>query len=281
MKQTNDEATSVLRPQSGIVSFILTGAILGGSLLTASALGKRNKPWERQAAVVQAAEAVDAEAVSLKTKRGKSFVLRHRGQAELRTKSAAVTVLATTQVTAAAEKPATAERGSKWLCAWIFGSGSHKEKAEANVAAAREKRTQVDPAAPDGVQAPLKFDQALIDQAKSLGSRVVVNIEQQRAYVYVGDQVAVDTPVSTARSGKMTPRGTFGVGERVREGKISTIYHVGMPYWMRLGSTPYGMHAGYLPGYPASAGCIRMPYEAAQKVYECTSYGTRVKVVGE
>ena len=64
----------------------------------------------------------------------------------------------------------------------------------------------------------------------------------------------------------------------LRVGFISTIYDVSMPYWMRLGSSPYGMHAGYLPGYPASAGCIRMPYAAAQAIYKATSYSTRVQI---
>ena len=109
---------------------------------------------------------------------------------------------------------------------------------------------------------------------------MVVNIAKQRAYLYVDGKVAVDTPVSTARRGKYTPRGNFSVGERVARGKISNIYNVSMPYWMRLGSSPYGMHAGYLPGYPASAGCVRMPFPAAQAIFQATGPGTRVTIVG-
>ena len=66
--------------------------------------------------------------------------------------------------------------------------------------------------------------------------------------------------------------------DRVRSGKISTIYHVSMPYWMRLSSTSYGVHAGYLPGYPASAGCIRLPSSAARMIYDNTRSGTRVNI---
>ena len=68
------------------------------------------------------------------------------------------------------------------------------------------------------------------------------------------------------------------VTERVRSGKISTIYGVGMPYWMRLSGSVYGVHAGYLPGYPASAGCIRLPRDAAQLIYDNTKYGTQVSI---
>jgi len=75
-----------------------------------------------------------------------------------------------------------------------------------------------------------------------------------------------------------TPTGTFRMSERVRSGKISNIYHVGMPFWMRLGTTPYGTHAGFLPGYPASHGCIRLPYPVAEVIFDHTQIGTPVTV---
>lgn len=136
------------------------------------------------------------------------------------------------------------------------------------------------PGQPNAAQPAPKIDHmAIANRSSSSRTRVVINIAEQRAYVYLDGKIAVDTPVSTARSGKSTPRGNFHVGERVKQGKISTIYNVSMPYWMRLGSSPYGMHAGYLPGYPASAGCIRMPLDAAKAVYKATGYGTRIKIV--
>ena len=51
-----------------------------------------------------------------------------------------------------------------------------------------------------------------------------------------------------------------------------------MPYWMRLSGSVYGVHAGYLPGYPASAGCVRLPREAAQLIYDNTKHGTSVTI---
>lgn len=116
--------------------------------------------------------------------------------------------------------------------------------------------------------------------AKSTRSntRVVIDVADQRGYLLVDGKIAVETPVSTARPGKWTPRGSFSVSQRVRSGKISTIYGVQMPYWMRLSGSVYGVHAGYLPGYPASAGCIRLPDSAAQVIFDNTTYGTRVNV---
>ena len=134
-------------------------------------------------------------------------------------------------------------------------------------------------AAPTGpVIPPTKVNQGVLAQSTKGNTRVVVDVARQTAFLLVDGAVAVETPVSTARPGKYTPRGNFKVTERVRSGKISTIYGVGMPYWMRLSGSVYGVHAGYLPGYPASAGCIRLPRDAAQLIYDNTKYGTQVSI---
>ena len=109
-------------------------------------------------------------------------------------------------------------------------------------------------------------------------TRIVIDIADQKAFLLVNGKIGASAPVSTARPGKYTPRGTFRISERIRSGKISTIYNVSMPYWMRLSGTVFGVHAGYLPGYPASAGCIRLPASMAKLFYENTTYGTRVSI---
>ena len=123
-----------------------------------------------------------------------------------------------------------------------------------------------------------RMNRALLAQANRKNTRVIIDIADQKAFLLVNGKIALRSPVSTARPGKYTPRGTFRISERVRSGKISTIYKVEMPYWMRLSGTPFGVHAGYLPGYPASAGCIRLPASMARIVYDKTGYGTRVSI---
>lgn len=118
----------------------------------------------------------------------------------------------------------------------------------------------------------------VLKQSNRKNTRVVIDIADQKSYLLVNGKVAMTSPVSTARPGKYTPRGSFSISERVQNGKISTIYGVHMPYWMRLSGTAYGVHAGHLPGYPASAGCVRLPSKAAQVIYDNTSYGTRVNI---
>lgn len=123
-----------------------------------------------------------------------------------------------------------------------------------------------------------KVNQSVLARSNRSNTRVVIDVADQKAYLLVNGDIALESPVSTARPGKSTPRGTFSMGQRVRSGKISTIYGVAMPYWMRLGSSVYGVHAGYLPGYPASAGCIRLPSDAARIIYDNTRSGTKVSI---
>ena len=124
----------------------------------------------------------------------------------------------------------------------------------------------------------VSMNQWLLGQFHGANSRLVVDLSKQKAYLLINEKIALTTPVSSARAGMSTPTGDFRMSERVRSGKISNLYHVGMPFWMRLGSTPYGTHAGFLPGYPASHGCIRLPYPVAETIFDHTQLGTRVSV---
>lgn len=119
----------------------------------------------------------------------------------------------------------------------------------------------------------------LLAVSKDAKKRIVIDVSKQRAYLIVGNTVALETAVSTARSGKYTPRGVFKITERVKSGKTSTIYGCALPYWQRLDQSAVGLHVGDLPGYPASAGCIRLPESVAPILFENTSSGVTVEVV--
>jgi lipoprotein-anchoring transpeptidase ErfK/SrfK len=59
---------------------------------------------------------------------------------------------------------------------------------------------------------------------------------------------------------------------------MSSIYKVKMPFFMRLSCRDFGMHEGYVPDYPASHGCIRLPSEAARKFFKEVPIGTLVTI---
>ncbi|WP_169334360.1 L,D-transpeptidase family protein [Rubritalea marina] len=107
---------------------------------------------------------------------------------------------------------------------------------------------------------------------------MVVSIDDQMAYVYRnGVQIARST-VSTGRAGKETPTGVFQILQRKVDHESNVYKGAKMPYMQRLTWTGIAMHAGQLPGYPASGGCIRLPYEFSQKVYGVLSNGSTVAI---
>jgi lipoprotein-anchoring transpeptidase ErfK/SrfK len=138
-------------------------------------------------------------------------------------------------------------------------------------------------------------------------SSVLVSLSKQRAYLYAGNLVAIDTPVSSGKKAGFTPTGSFAImqkdpnhrsniygnfldsrGRVVRGGVSARIdsapsgtHFEGAPmfYFMRLTSEGVGMHIGILPGYPASHGCIRLPAEIAPQIYAHVKVGTPVQVV--
>lgn len=109
--------------------------------------------------------------------------------------------------------------------------------------------------------------------------RILVSIAEQKAYVFRGSALVASSPVSTGKRGHATPTGTFPITQKkVRH--FSNLYdNAPMPYMQRLAQSAVALHAGHVPGYPASHGCIRLPRAFARKLYAMTDHGTRVTVV--
>lgn len=105
-----------------------------------------------------------------------------------------------------------------------------------------------------------------------------VDLSQQRAWVYDGDEEIYTTRVSTGKPGNRTKQGTFVITNRYRHWN-STIYGSSMPYFQRFSCGDFGFHQGYVPGYPASHGCIRVPGGNVRKIWELLSLGDPVQIV--
>jgi hypothetical protein len=136
--------------------------------------------------------------------------------------------------------------------------------------------------------------------------RIRISLGQQKAYFYKGDQLVGVSIISTGREGYGTPAGNFRILQKNRD-HISSIYGdyvnaatgevmvkdidrrkdrmprgakydgARMPYFMRF-TGGVGMHEGFLPGYPASHGCIRMPGFMAAAFFRNVEVGTPVHV---
>ncbi|MCB1387537.1 MAG: L,D-transpeptidase [Rhodobacteraceae bacterium] len=105
---------------------------------------------------------------------------------------------------------------------------------------------------------------------------VVVSLDEQRVHVYRnGIRIAVST-CSTGRPGHETPTGVFVVLQKDRHHHSSTYNNAPMPNMSRLTWSGIALHAGNLPGYPASHGCVRLPLEFSALLFEITHLGTPV-----
>ena len=109
--------------------------------------------------------------------------------------------------------------------------------------------------------------------------RVVVSLAEQKAYVFQGGELIATSPVSTGKRGHETPVGTFRILQKKVHHRSSKYDNAPMPYMQRLTSYGIALHAGRLPGYPASHGCIRLPSGFARKLYGMTDHGTPVTVM--
>jgi hypothetical protein len=107
--------------------------------------------------------------------------------------------------------------------------------------------------------------------------RIEISLASQKAALIKDGVPIFDTICSTGRPGYATRSGSYVITDKNRSHR-STIYHVEMPYFMRLSCLDFGMHAGVVPNYPASHGCIRLPSEAARKLFAEIPVGTLVTV---
>lgn len=135
---------------------------------------------------------------------------------------------------------------------------------------------------------------------------VVINLSEQKSYFYKGDSLVGVSTISSGREAFATPPGSFRIVQKNRD-HVSSIYGnyvdregniiqkdidtrldpkppgaiydgARMPYFMRFNGG-VGMHEGFLPGYPASHGCVRMPGFMAAKFFDNVQVGTPVNVV--
>jgi hypothetical protein len=107
---------------------------------------------------------------------------------------------------------------------------------------------------------------------------MVVSITEQKAYVYRNGILIGATTVSTGRPGHLTPTGVFTVLQKQKEHR-STIYDgAPMPYMQRLTWGGIALHAGGLPGYPESHGCVHLPSEFAKELFAISPAGMTVVI---
>jgi len=107
----------------------------------------------------------------------------------------------------------------------------------------------------------------------------IVALSQQRITVYGANGPILRAPVSSGRPGYETPAGIYSVIQKEAEHYSNLYDDASMPFMQRITWSGIALHAGAVPSYPASHGCVRMPYAFAEQLFELTKIGMRVIVV--
>jgi len=196
---------------------------------------------------------------------------------------------------------------SVWLSVFVTLIVTFSMSSSQAAAADREKSVNMKPASQlINAQEPGKVYPEVLSKASPGSFRLVVILSKQRAYLMSGSRIAIETPISSGRRHGWTPSGEFVIlekdpnhssslygefvdshGNTVRSGVSSRLnsapsgtHFRGAPmkYFMRLTPEGVGLHAGILPGYPASHGCIRLPLEMAGSIYKYVTLQTPVLI---
>ena len=152
--------------------------------------------------------------------------------------------------------------------------------AELKVAARRETAAQNPPLTESEYVMPGKFEWQPELSTEGPVS-ITVNLSMQKLEVFRGGTLIARSSVSSGRPGHSTPVGTFTILEKELMHHSNLYHNAPMPFMQRLTWHGVALHAGVLPGSPASHGCIRLPSEFAKKLYEITSRGDEVTIDGK
>ena len=109
-------------------------------------------------------------------------------------------------------------------------------------------------------------------------NRIVVSLADQSLYAYNGQQLVAFSNISSGKPGHETPTGAFTVSEKDVDHHSSIYDNASMPFFMRLTDGGVGLHAGFIPGYPASHGCVRLQMGMARELYQHVESGTPVEI---
>ena len=109
----------------------------------------------------------------------------------------------------------------------------------------------------------------------------VVGLAEQRISIYDAKGKIMESPVSSGQTGFETPAGIYSIVQKEEEHHSNLYDDASMPFMERITWTGMALHAGVLPGYAASHGCVRLPYDFAERLYDVTNMGMRVVVVRE
>jgi lipoprotein-anchoring transpeptidase ErfK/SrfK len=113
------------------------------------------------------------------------------------------------------------------------------------------------------------------------GVLIVVSLPSQRMFVFRHGELWDSSKVSTGRPGNDTPEGIFPILQKKAMHRSNLYDDAPMPWMQRLTWGGVAIHAGRVPGFPASHGCIRLPGDFARKLYAITRFNSTIVIVAD
>ena len=149
---------------------------------------------------------------------------------------------------------------------------------------APEAARAVPPPAPTLPETPpppaMIYPPAVSDMLQS-GTLIVISKPSQHMFVFSNGALWASTPISTGKKRHATPSGVFPILQKRRYHRSNIYSGAPMPYMQRLTWEGIAIHAGRVPGYPASHGCVRMPPAFAQSLFKLTNASFTTVVIGD
>lgn len=170
----------------------------------------------------------------------------------------------------------------------IGGAHSASQRAEAEAKAPAPKMASAvvakpkvapKPAPPPKPKEPESVIPLPVKDVMKSGVLIVISKSSQQMHVFKDGQLWDSSPVSTGKRGKETPNGMFPILQKRRHHRSNLYNNAPMPFMQRLTWDGIALHAGHVPGYPASHGCIRMPSGFASKLFKLTNADATTVVV--
>ncbi len=123
-----------------------------------------------------------------------------------------------------------------------------------------------------------RFSTSIEDRTPGEPVMAIVSLQRQQITIYDSKGWILRAPVSSGQKGRETPAGVFSIIEKEAEHYSNLYDDAFMPHMERLTWSGIALHGGVLPGHPASHGCIRLPYEFAERLFGVSTLGMRVIV---
>jgi hypothetical protein len=145
----------------------------------------------------------------------------------------------------------------------------------------RARPAPAKPAKPVTPPPPAMIEPPAVAAVLKSGTLIVVSKASQTMFVFSDGALWASTPISTGKRRHETPSGVFPILQKRKFHRSNIYSNAPMPYMQRLTWDGIALHAGRVPGYAASHGCVRMPHAFAQALFKLTNASATTVVIGD